>query len=217
MAAAKKITVVFFRADTGAEPVRDWLLDLLKTDRVRIGEDIRVVEFGWPIGMPVCRPLGGGLYEVRTTLKDRIARVIFSIDHGEMVFAARFHQENSCDSEGRFGSGASTPEGLSEGRTMKGAKKNPHRGSRFEDFLCEQGILDAVTAAAQKRVVTWQVLQLMEQQKLSKTEMAKRMKTSRAALERLLDPENPSVTLQTIGRAAAVLGRTVEIRLVKAA
>jgi antitoxin HicB len=100
---------------------------------------------------------------------------------------------------------------------MKRANKNPHRGSRFEDFLREQGILDAVTAAAQKRVVTWQVLQLMEQQKLSKTEMAKRMKTSRAALQRLLDPDNPSVTPQTIGRAAAVLGRKVEIRLVKAA
>jgi phage-related protein len=90
MAAAKKITAVFFRADSGAEPVRDWLLDLLKIDRVRIGEDIRVIEFGWPIGMPVCRPLGGGLYEVRTTLKDRIARVIFSIDQGEMVLLHGF-------------------------------------------------------------------------------------------------------------------------------
>jgi DNA-binding Xre family transcriptional regulator len=100
---------------------------------------------------------------------------------------------------------------------MKRTKKNPYRGSRFEDFLAEDGILDAVTAAAQKRVVTWQVAQLMAQQKISKTEMAKRMKTSRAALERLLDPDNPSVTLQTIGRAAAVLGRKVEIRLVKAA
>ncbi len=99
---------------------------------------------------------------------------------------------------------------------MKRVKKNPHRGSRFEDFLAEDGILDAVTAAAQKRVVTWQVSQLMERQKISKTEMAKRMKTSRAALERLLDPDNPSVTLQTIGRAAAALGRKVEIRLVKA-
>ena len=100
---------------------------------------------------------------------------------------------------------------------MKRRKKNPHRGSRFEDFLAEDGILDSVTASAQKRVVTWQVAQLMQRQRISKTEMAKRMKTSRAALERLLDPDNPSVTLQTISRAAAVLGRKVEIRLVKAA
>jgi antitoxin HicB len=100
---------------------------------------------------------------------------------------------------------------------MATSKKNPHRGSRFEDFLDDEGILEAVTAAAQKRVLSWQVSQLMERQNISKTEMARRMRTSRAALERLLDPENPSVTLQTIGRAAAALGRKVEIKLVKAA
>ena len=100
---------------------------------------------------------------------------------------------------------------------MAMSKKNPHRGSRFEDFLEEEGILEAVTAAAQKRVLSWQVSQLMERQNISKTEMARRMRTSRAALERLLDPDNPSVTLQTIGRAAAALGRKVEIKLVKAA
>jgi hypothetical protein len=100
---------------------------------------------------------------------------------------------------------------------MATSKKNPHRGSRFEDFLEEEAILEAVTASAQKRVLSWQVSQLMERQNISKTEMARRMRTSRAALERLLDPENPSVTLQTIGRAAAALGRKVEIKLVKAA
>ena len=100
---------------------------------------------------------------------------------------------------------------------MTRVKKNPHRGSRLEDFLAKEGILDSVTAAAQKRVLAWQVTKLMARQKLSKTQMAQRMKTSRAALERLLDPDNPSVTLQTIGRAAAALGRKVEIRLVKAA
>jgi antitoxin HicB len=99
----------------------------------------------------------------------------------------------------------------------KTSDKNPHRGSRFEDFLAKDGSLDAVTAAAQKRVLTWQVAQLMARQNISKTEMARRMKTSRAALERLLDPNNPSVTLQTIGRAAAALGRKVEIKLVKTA
>jgi predicted DNA-binding protein (UPF0251 family) len=96
-------------------------------------------------------------------------------------------------------------------------KANPYRGSRFEDFLREQGILDEVTAVAQKRVLTWQVARLMERQKITKTEMAKRMRTSRAAVERLLDPSNASVTLQTIGRAAEALGQKVEIRLVKAA
>ena len=100
---------------------------------------------------------------------------------------------------------------------MASSKGNRNRGSRFEDFLAEEGILETVTTAAQKRVLSWQVAQLMARQKISKAEMARRMKTSRAALERLLDPDNPSVTLQTIGRAAAALGRKVEIKLVKAA
>jgi phage-related protein len=61
--------------------VRDWLRALSQQDRKRIGEDIKTAEFGWPIGMPVCKPLGAGLYEVRTALtQNRIARVLFYID-----------------------------------------------------------------------------------------------------------------------------------------
>ena len=107
--------------------------------------------------------------------------------------------------------------GFPSGTATKQSKKNPHRGARLEEFLEEDGTLETVTAAAQKRVLTWQVAELMKRQKISKAEMAKRMRTSRAALDRLLDPDNPSVTLQTIGRAAAALGRKVEIKFVKAA
>lgn len=65
----------------GGEPVREWLKGLLPEDRKRIGEDIKTVEFGWPVGMPVCKPLGDGIYEVRTSLgQKRIARVFFYID-----------------------------------------------------------------------------------------------------------------------------------------
>jgi phage-related protein len=78
----KSVPVVFFRTDAGGEPVRDWLKRLpLAEDRKRIGEDIKTVEFGWPLGMPTCRPLGDGVYEVRTSLaQNRIARVLFYID-----------------------------------------------------------------------------------------------------------------------------------------
>ena len=86
----KKITVVFYSGESGGEPVRDWLKSLERTDRKTIGDDIRVVEFGWPIGMPVCRPLGQGLYEVRTTLKNRIARMMFAIVDGDMVLLHGF-------------------------------------------------------------------------------------------------------------------------------
>jgi phage-related protein len=77
----KRVSVIFFRTEAGAEPLRDWLRKLPPEDRKRIGEDIKTVEFGWPIGMPVCRAVGDGIYEVRTTLtQNRIARVLFYID-----------------------------------------------------------------------------------------------------------------------------------------
>ncbi|QXD13929.1 helix-turn-helix domain-containing protein [Rhodocaloribacter litoris] len=90
---------------------------------------------------------------------------------------------------------------------------NPHIGSDFDDFLEEEGMLAEVEAAALKRVLAYQLRQLMQQQQLTKTEMAKRMRTSRASLNRLLDPSNPSVTLQTLERAARALGRRLRIEL----
>lgn len=77
----KRIPAVFYRTEASGEPVREWLKGLSPEDRKHIGEDIKTVEFGWPIGMPVCRPLKGGLYEVRTNLgQNRIARVLFYVD-----------------------------------------------------------------------------------------------------------------------------------------
>ncbi len=71
--------------------MREWILTLDKDDRVVVGKDIQKVEFGWPIGMPSCRPLGGGLYEVRSDLSDgRIGRVMFCIVKGEMVLLHGF-------------------------------------------------------------------------------------------------------------------------------
>jgi phage-related protein len=90
MAAAKKITAFFFVSATGQEPVRGWLKDLARADRAIIGGDICTVELGWPIGMPVCRPLGKGLYEVRSILANRIARVLFAIEDGDMILLHGF-------------------------------------------------------------------------------------------------------------------------------
>lgn len=96
-------------------------------------------------------------------------------------------------------------------------KKNPREGSAFDDFLEEEGILEDATTAAMKRVLAWQVAELMRKQKVSKTVMARRMRTSRAALDRLLDPHNSSVTLQTMGRAAVALGKRLSIKISDAA
>jgi phage-related protein len=83
----KRVPAIFFRTEAGGEPVREWLRSLSQEDRKRIGEDIKSVEYGWPVGMPVCRPLGNGICEVRTMVTHgRIARVLFYIDKkGRMV------------------------------------------------------------------------------------------------------------------------------------
>jgi antitoxin HicB len=91
------------------------------------------------------------------------------------------------------------------------SKKNI--GSNFDDFLAEEGLLQDATAVAVKRYIAYQLLQKMEDEKLSKSEMAKRMATSRSALDRLLDPENTSVTLQTLQSAAHAVGGKLKVEL----
>ena len=93
-------------------------------------------------------------------------------------------------------------------------KKNPHIGSSFDDFLEEEGVCAEVQARVLKKVIAWQISQAMKQKRLTKIEMAKRMHTSRSALNRLLDPDNNSVTLDTITRAAQTLGKRVQFDLV---
>jgi phage-related protein len=87
----KRLPAAFYRTPAGTEPVREWLRDMDKEDSKTIGDDIRKVEFGWPVGMPVCRPMGGGLFEVRTDLSHgRIARVLFVIIDGNAVMLHGF-------------------------------------------------------------------------------------------------------------------------------
>jgi DNA-binding Xre family transcriptional regulator len=92
-------------------------------------------------------------------------------------------------------------------------KKN-NIGSSFDSWLREEGICQEVTATAIKRVLARQVEAAMKEKNFSKAEMARRMHTSRASLERLLDPENPAVTLSTLQKAAIVVGRQVRLELV---
>ena len=90
-------------------------------------------------------------------------------------------------------------------------KKNRHVGSDFDDFLRDEGLLADAEAVAIKRVLAYQLAALMKKQRITKAELARRMRTSRSALDRLLDPENPSVTLQTAHRAAQALGKRLRI------
>jgi antitoxin HicB len=90
-----------------------------------------------------------------------------------------------------------------------------HIGSAFDDCLAEE-LLTEANEIAIKRVIAWQIQQEITAKKMTKTSVAKAMGTSRAAVDRLLDPENTSVTLNTLGRAASVLGKRIKIELVEA-
>ena len=96
---------------------------------------------------------------------------------------------------------------------MKDKVENGQLGASFEHFLEEQGIAEDVRNTAVKRVIAWQLTQAMQEQGIRKTEMAKRLQTSRAQLDRLLDPENDSVTLGMLTRVARAIGRTIRLEL----
>ncbi len=84
------LRVVFYRTASGREPVRDWLRALDRESRRVIGGDIKTVQYGWPLGMPLVRSLGGGLWEVRSRLRGGIARVIFFAERNVMVLVHAF-------------------------------------------------------------------------------------------------------------------------------
>jgi phage-related protein len=96
----KRLPAAFWRSATGAEPVREWLRLLAKDDRYDIGTAIKTAEFGWPVGMPVCRPMGNGLWEVRAPLtKGRVARVLFCVHEGQLILLHGFMKKTQKTSK----------------------------------------------------------------------------------------------------------------------
>jgi hypothetical protein len=120
--------------------------------------------------------------------------------------AAWIHQEKPNHAGGRSCIGAQASEGA-------GAMSKKHLGSSIDDSLKEEGIFEEVQAQAIKEVVAWQLAEAMKKQKISKNKMAKLLKTSRTQVDRLLDPKN-DITLSSLQRAAAMVGRRVSIELV---
>ncbi len=93
------LDVRFYASESGAEPVREWLKLLPATDRRTIGEDIKTVQYGWPLGMPLVRSLGGGIWEVRIRLDNRIARVLFVLEGATMVLLHGFIKKTQATSK----------------------------------------------------------------------------------------------------------------------
>ena len=99
----KKVQARFYKTASGTAPVRDWLMSLSEEDRRTIGKDIQKVEFGWPIGMPYCRALGRGLWEVRSQLRGgRIARVIFSFVGADIALLHGFEKKSQKTPQGEI-------------------------------------------------------------------------------------------------------------------
>ena len=111
----KVISVKFYRRGNGNEPVREWLLDLPESERRAIGTQIKTIEFGWPIGMPLVKSLGDGLWEVRVTFVTRIARVIFTMNGADMVLLHGFIKKSQ-----------KTPK--ADLKVAKDRKREVHRG-----------------------------------------------------------------------------------------
>ncbi|AJQ48102.1 MULTISPECIES: XRE family transcriptional regulator [Pseudomonas] len=91
---------------------------------------------------------------------------------------------------------------------------NPHIGTDFDEFLANEQLAETVSAAALKRVIAWQIAEAMKAQKVSKKALAERMQTSRTAVDRALDQNDPGMTLATLASAARALGQRVEVRLI---
>jgi len=109
---ARPLPAVFFRTEGGREPVREWLRHLPKNERKIIGEDIMIVQFRWPLGMPLVDHLGSGIWEVRTKLPTRMARTLFFCARRRNRSTARIHQENAENSTGGQGFSSATEECL---------------------------------------------------------------------------------------------------------
>ncbi len=96
------LNVVFYRSESGNEPVREWLKELPRENRRRIGEDIKTVQLGWPLGMPLIRKINKDLWEVRTTLESGIARVFFTIDEDYMILLHGFIKKSQKTPQNEF-------------------------------------------------------------------------------------------------------------------
>jgi antitoxin HicB len=124
------------------------------------------------------------------------------------IRAARLYEKDPKDSATRFSAGAETNEGNFE------MTKNKHRGPTLNSFLIEEGIHEELKAAVAKEAISWQLEQAMKKQHISKKKLAELMDTSRTQIDRILDPKAGNVTLETLQRAARIVGRELRVELV---
>ena len=203
----QKIPLIFFRTAAGTEPARQWLKGLDEVERQVIGSDLHRAQWRWPVGMPLCRPMGNGLWEIRTDLPTkRIARVLLCLYREHLVVLHGFIKKTRATPDEELATARKRQKEL-------GAMSKKNMGTSIDDFLKEEGIFEEAQAQAIKEVVAWQLAEAMKKRKISKNKMATLLKTSRTQIDRILDPKN-DITLGSLQRAAAIVGRRVMIELV---
>jgi hypothetical protein len=166
--------------------------------------------------------MGDGLWEARTTLpSNRIARVLFFVSRDRIVLLHDFFKktQKTPDEELALARKRQRDLKIKEPRMMTKAKKKkaPRSSAEFstlDDFLREKGKLEEFQAIAIKEVLAWQMAQAMKANKISRSGLATKMKTSRSQIGRLLDPKDGNVTLATLQRAARMMGRKLRLDLV---
>jgi antitoxin HicB len=204
-----EIPVVFYRSAGGAEPVLDWLRHLPPDDRRAIGTDLATIQFGWPIGMPALPPIGSRLVgSPQHAAEPSYRPLAVFCPPGADRRGAWLYQENAENTARRFGYGTSADE-----RDAGMSSKNPHWGTSLDSFLTEDGIREAVKVEAITRVIAWQLSQEMERQGITKAKLAELMQTSRAQVDRILQAKG-NVTIESLQRAAVLLGRELRLELV---
>jgi phage-related protein/predicted XRE-type DNA-binding protein len=213
----RKIPVLFYRTPAGVEVVRNWLRGLDEGDRDAIGQDLMRVQYRWPVGMPLFRSMGDGLWEIRSDLPShRIARVLFNVQQGKILVLHGFIKKTQKTPDDDLALARVNVNLIREGVNMK--KKKPPRSTdelaTLDEFLKGEGKLEDFEAVAIKEVLAWQIAEAMKSQNLSRKRLAERMGTSRSQIGRLLDPKDGNVTLATLQRAARIVGRTLRLELV---
>jgi antitoxin HicB len=207
------LVALFYRSSAGWEPVREWLKSMSLEAQRFIGQDIATLELGWEGMPPSCLSVASrqGLWQIRSTLlENRIARVLASFHAGQMILLHGFVKAHETDGDLDLA--------VKRQQEVKnnGKRSARHLGSSFESHLGKTNLYQEVTLIAWKRVLAWEVAEAMRKEGISKSEMAKRMNTSRSQLDRLLDPDNPNVLLETVQKAAAAIGKRLSISLIDA-
>ena len=205
------VPLFFWKSSAGVEPVREWLYTLPRDEQRAVGRDLAKMQFLWVRDVTAFPRVATGLWEVRAALSGRrMARFLIADHDGRLIALSVV-----------FGRTRKPPDAdLEFARrrlnqvTERGKKRNSRVGSTFESWLDEQGIREEATAAAVKCVIAKQLAFAMKRHRLSKPRVAELMQTSRSEVDGLLDPDNSSATLETLMRAAKVVGGQLRLELV---